>query len=81
MFCALDTMVREDDGRMIYTCTVGRNSTSQARFYLRSQTEVMRLLGMMSEISDRQGGYTPQQAPRVGKPIQRFTSSPAAFQQ
>jgi len=81
MFCALDTMVREDDGKMVYTCTVGRNSTSQARFYLRSQTEVMRLLGMMSELSDRQGGYTPHAPMRVGKPIQRFVSSPAAFQQ
>jgi trehalose-6-phosphatase len=24
MFCALDTMVREDEDKMIYTCTVGR---------------------------------------------------------
>lgn len=74
MFCALDTMVREDEDKMIYTCTVGRNSTSQARYYLRSQTEVMRLLGMMSDAAGSASG-------RIAKPVSRFVSSPAVFQQ
>lgn len=29
MFCALDSMIREDDDKMIYTCTVGRYATDR----------------------------------------------------
>jgi hypothetical protein len=77
MFCALDAMVREEDDKMIYTCTVGRNSTSQARYYLRSQTEVMRLLGQISDTGDNGDGSS---LARVAKPLSRFVSSPAVFQ-
>lgn len=56
-----------------------RNSTSQARYYLRSQTEVMRLLGMMSDVAD--SATAAPASGRTAKPVSRFVSSPAVFQQ
>jgi len=81
MFNALDNTLEEDANRRIYTCTVGRNSTSQARFYLRSQTEVMRLLAMLSEASARETGHPLSEKLRTLDTLEKFPSSPAVFQQ
>jgi len=68
MFEALDSWCKEDEDLVLFTCTVGRNTTSQARYYLRNQIDVMRLIGTISEASEKdhpQGLSTRPATPAV----------------
>jgi len=75
MFEALDSWCREDEDIAVFTCTVGRNTTSQARYFLRNQIEVMRLIGLISEASEKERNPLVAAHPR-----EKFLSAPTVMQ-